>query len=172
MTAQGNPITRAASLAADSPGRLIRRAAQGNAEAVAEVVSLPADLRGLGHPFEVLVGIVKRMDADRVPITEDAVLEAVIRLNESGIAPVLLDPLTPPTQSPALCAGDVRNFLRAVERDALAGELRRPDTRPDRAQPCEPWPICGAARGRPCRRKGPSPQTRPALVGGAHHGND
>ena len=131
MTPRADPITRAASLAADSLGRLIRRAAQGNAEAVRELVSLPADLRGLGHPFEVLVDIIKRMDADREPITEEAVHEAVVRLNESGLVRVLFDPLAPPTQSPALCAGDVRDFLRAVERDALAGELRRAVTAGD-----------------------------------------
>lgn len=125
MTGRTDPITRAAVLAADSMGRLLRRAAQGNPEAVREVCALPADLRGLGHPFEVLGEIVRRMDSARELITEEAVLEEVIRLDESGIAPVLLDPLTPPTQSPALCARDVRDFLRAVERDQLAGELRR-----------------------------------------------
>ncbi|NLV39884.1 MAG: AAA family ATPase [Candidatus Hydrogenedentes bacterium] len=124
MTARADPITRAASLAADSLGRLIRRAAQGNAEAVAEVVSLPADLRGLGRPFEVLVDIIKRMDGERRPITEDAVLEEVIILGESGVAHVLLDHATPPTHDPARCAGHVRDFLRAVERDALTAQHR------------------------------------------------
>lgn len=124
MTARADPITRAATLAAGSLGRLLRRAAQGNPEAVAEVCALPADLRGLGRPYEVLVDIIRRMDGERRPITEDAVLEEVIILGESGVAHVLLNHATPPTHDPARCARHVRDFLRAVERDALAAQHR------------------------------------------------